>query len=279
LNISLFGEGVSVIIPSFNHAEYIEECINSVLLQTCEAREVIVVEDGSTDGSREILSQFKDRIILIEIPNSGACIARNVGAMYSTGKILAFLDSDDAWKSNMLEESLKLFGQSQAELVFCNLLRIDSKGLDLGQLESILPQEDWFFMNPGKTPFPPSATLITRSLFAKVGGWNTALKSPAEDFDFFRRCAKHTTFAKVESNLVLHREHGKSLTSRAPIYYFEDNVRAVKALLAEDTAELKITQRILIWYRLHLMFLKHSLKLRDIGLTFFVLRSFARALL
>jgi glycosyltransferase involved in cell wall biosynthesis len=93
---------VSVIIPTYNRAEVIGEAIDSVLAQTVPAHEVIVIDDGSTDGTAVILSRFRGKILLIRQPNGGAAAARNAGIRSATGDWIAFLDSDDIWLADRI---------------------------------------------------------------------------------------------------------------------------------------------------------------------------------
>ena len=93
---------VSVIISSYNYDRFIGETIESVLAQTRPADEVIVVDDGSTDNSTDVIRSFGSPVTLITQKNQGVCKARNVGAGIAKGEILVFLDSDDLWRPEKL---------------------------------------------------------------------------------------------------------------------------------------------------------------------------------
>lgn len=97
---------ISVIIPSFNCEAYIAETINSVLNQTVKVHELIVIDDGSTDKSLEVLKTFGDKIILILQENKGVCQTLNSGIRLSTGDYVAFLDSDDLWALDKIENQI-----------------------------------------------------------------------------------------------------------------------------------------------------------------------------
>jgi glycosyltransferase involved in cell wall biosynthesis len=88
---------VSVIMPAYNTARYIREAIDSVLDQDYPSKELIVIDDGSTDGTLEVLRSYGDRITLIEQRNQGSAVARNAGLAAARGECIAFLDSDDIW--------------------------------------------------------------------------------------------------------------------------------------------------------------------------------------
>lgn len=101
---------ISVIIPLYNKDSIIKDTLNSVLLQSFTDYEIIVVNDGSTDTSEKIVARFSDhRIILFNQPNKGAAAARNLGIQKANGKLIAFLDADDYWYPNHLEELVKLY--------------------------------------------------------------------------------------------------------------------------------------------------------------------------
>lgn len=114
----------SVIIPAFNVAPYIEECIQSAIDQTCQDFEVIVVDDCSTDGTAEIVESFNDdRVRLIRNPsNRGVSYSRNVGIREARGGYIALLDSDDAFALNRLEVFSRYIEQEQPDLIFDDLL-------------------------------------------------------------------------------------------------------------------------------------------------------------
>ncbi len=94
---------VSVIIPTYNRVKTIERAVNSVLAQTWTEQEVIVVDDGSTDQTGEILKVYGDKIRVIRQQNGGVSAARNAGIKAATGEIISFLDSDDEWLPSKTE--------------------------------------------------------------------------------------------------------------------------------------------------------------------------------
>lgn len=120
---------VSVIIPSYNREKTIKKAIDSVLNQTWNDLEVIVVDDGSTDNTSQVVSQTKDnRLKYIYQKNAGACVARNRGISLASGEIIAFHDSDDLWRPEKLEIEMNALQKSGADVVFCKLVRHNSDG-------------------------------------------------------------------------------------------------------------------------------------------------------
>ena len=104
---------VSVVMAAYNYAPYISEAIESVLAQTRPPLDVIVVDDGSTDATPEVLAAFGDRIRVLRQTNQGASAARNRGIEAARGEYIAFIDADDVWKPRKLELQMALFDADQ----------------------------------------------------------------------------------------------------------------------------------------------------------------------
>jgi glycosyltransferase involved in cell wall biosynthesis len=110
---------VSAIIPTYNRAKTIERAVISVLAQSWKEMEVIVVDDGSTDQTRDVLRGYGDKIRVIFQKNAGPAAARNTGIKAAKGEIISFLDSDDAWLATKTERQVKLFQRAEASGVVC----------------------------------------------------------------------------------------------------------------------------------------------------------------
>lgn len=116
-------ETVSVIVPVYNVEDYLERCLRSVTSQTYKELEIIIVNDGSTDGSREICRHWAaldERITLVEQENKGLGPARNIGIKKASGEYIAFIDSDDWWEVNAVEELMKAAIENEADIVYMN---------------------------------------------------------------------------------------------------------------------------------------------------------------
>jgi len=122
---------VSVVIPVFNGASFIARAVDSVRAQTCKDWEIIVVDDGSTDNTQTVLTGFAKRsgIICLYQENAGPAQARNLGVKSASGEYIAFLDCDDIWLPEKLEEQLTILrGNTQPGLVHSNYEVIDPRG-------------------------------------------------------------------------------------------------------------------------------------------------------
>ena len=136
---------ISVIIPAYNSEKYLERCLDSVLNQTYKDLQIIVVDDGSTDNSGQILDDYamKDsRVEVIHIENGGVSNARNTGIERAKGEYIAFVDSDDAIKENMYEELLQVIENTNVDIVSSDLLMDDKLVKHNIEADRIYQKED-----------------------------------------------------------------------------------------------------------------------------------------
>jgi len=156
---------VSVIIPAYNAAEFIEQCLNSLITQSLEAIEIIVVDDGSTDATPDLVESFiamDSRIRMIRQSNQYAGIARNAGMTQATGKYLSFLDADDFFEPDMLESMVALADEYETDIVMCGSDTYEDATGDIDDPKSIR------FIEYGKV-FTPEET--AEFLFQITKGW------------------------------------------------------------------------------------------------------------
>lgn len=189
---------VSVIIPTYNRARYVTEAIDSVLAQTYQDYEVIVIDDGSTDNTREVLEPYMDRIRYIRQENAGVSAARNRGIGEAQGQWLAFLDSDDIWLPEKLESHTAFIVEHANVCLHATgmLLQRDHLGtVDWFAHSGFLRAcpEDTYFERPlvfhltYRLAWTPTVAVKT-AVAKEVGLFDTGL-GIYEDFDFFCRCA------------------------------------------------------------------------------------------
>ena len=191
---------ISAIIPLYNGAAYIEEAVTSVLQQTLPPAELIVVDDGSTDAGASIVERIASGqatrvpVRLVRQANRGQAAARNLGVVQARGELIAFLDQDDAWYPNHLENLIKPFLQPRSRPLawsYSDLDEIDENGnmiihSFLTTLGSQHPKQDLFSCLRKDMFVLPSASLVSRKAFEKIGGFDENL-SGYEDDDLFLR--------------------------------------------------------------------------------------------
>jgi glycosyltransferase involved in cell wall biosynthesis len=160
---------VSVIIPAYNHGRFLAEAAASVLAQTYGDLEVVVVDDGSTDDTPQVLAAFQDpRLHVIRTRNHGKSAARNRGLDEARGRYIAFLDADDRWRPRKLERQLAVLEQEpDVGLVFCDFLRFDAEGALPGTLFSYVPQ---LARIPSRLTADGLARVISADTFEALGG-------------------------------------------------------------------------------------------------------------
>lgn len=207
---------VDVIIPTFNRERYLEECIRSIREQTVQPRAVIVVDDGSTDGSVALLHRLAakwDRLVVIRTPNRGVSAARNTALDHSTADLVAFIDSDDAWLPQKLERQLALFtpGRPELGLVYSGFRRVGPDGAVL-PLREIVPDKRGRVFDAMFHRFQgiaPSTMVIRRDLIERVGRFDVSL-AQAEDRALCLKLARLCEFDVVSEPLVHFRIHEDS---------------------------------------------------------------------
>jgi glycosyltransferase involved in cell wall biosynthesis len=202
---------VSVIIPAYNAENYIVDTVNSALSQTFGDLEVIVVDDGSKDGTVAALAQFGNRIRVHQQPNGGVAKARNTGVGLATGDWIAFLDADDLWLPHKLESQLH---GSDAPMTFTDRFNIGSRG-DLPELQSLVtPMKggDIFVDLMREGNFITNTSVVMRkALFEKMGGFYTGLNG-TEDWDLWIRIAEHHQIGFIPEPLVRYRFHAAGIS-------------------------------------------------------------------
>lgn len=121
---------ISVIVPVYNSGKYLDMCIDSLVNQTIKSYEIIIINDGSTDNSLDIINKYKKNNSMIKVistKNNGIGTARNIGLNNSSGKYVAFVDSDDYVACDFLEKVYKKAISSKADVVVCNMYRVINK--------------------------------------------------------------------------------------------------------------------------------------------------------
>jgi glycosyltransferase involved in cell wall biosynthesis len=178
---------VAVVLPVYNGARFVHKALDSVLAQTRPADEVIVVDDGSSDGTPEIVRRYPVR--LIEQANGGPAAARNHGAGEASSEWVAFLDADDVWKEDRLkchEEAVRC--RPDAILTYSDYTVLQPDGN--AAVKSVCPPQHLARLIRFRCPFPPSVAVVRRTVIAAVGGFDSSLRM-GEDWEFWFRIYRH----------------------------------------------------------------------------------------
>lgn len=207
---------VSVVVPVFNAAAFVEPTLESVFRQTFRDIEVIVVDDGSTDNTRAVLEKYSDRIRYLYKENGGQSSSRNAGIKVARGRYIALLDHDDIWDANKLELQLREIERDAATgMVTCGSERFN----EAGTLGSEIPRIRQFTGNQfrrkllmGNFLGSCSKTLIKKECFDTVGFFDESLRM-AEDWDMWFRIAQSYAIRAVERRLVRYRIHARNYSS------------------------------------------------------------------
>jgi glycosyltransferase involved in cell wall biosynthesis len=190
---------ISVIIPTFNRKAVIGRALQSVYVQSHPADEVIVVDDGSTDGTAELIKKQFPATTYLYQENSGVSAARNAGILAAKGQWIAFLDSDDEWLPNKLERQLQQLAE-QPDLKVCHTEEIWIRnGVRVNQMNKHAKSGGWIFDQClPLCAMSPSSILIHRTLFGRLGGFDENLPA-CEDYDLWLRITAHYPVLFIES--------------------------------------------------------------------------------
>jgi glycosyltransferase involved in cell wall biosynthesis len=215
---------ISVIIPAYNAETFLHQAIEAALKQTVMPVEILVVDDGSKDGTRSVAESYGPPVHYLHRANGGPAAARNTGLQAARGEWLAFLDADDFWPENYLESQIQTALQTEADLVFTDA-------------RVVSPSKEWpsWFQRSGhawihgmKQPSfhdafnrllrrgsfaLPSAVMMKREHVVAAGGFDERLPPGLEDFDLWLRIASRTQWALNSRARIFRSEHDSNLTA------------------------------------------------------------------
>ncbi len=240
---------VSVIIPTFNRRDFVREAVDSVLAQDFNDVELIVVDDGSTDGTAEALAAYGRRLRLIRQANSGVSAARNTGIRAAAAPLIALLDSDDLWLPGKLTTQTAFF-QRHPDALICQTEEIWIRnGLRVNpRKKHRKPSGDIFERSLQLCLVSPSAVMMRRRLLDEVGLFDESLPA-CEDYDLWLRVAcRHPVYLIDEPLIVKRGGHADQLSRRPGLDRYR--IRSLARLLqsglldpARDAAVRRVLQR------------------------------------
>ena len=224
---------VSVIIPTHNRAALVVEAIDSVLRQTYAQLEVLVVDDGSTDETPEVLRQQaqKDpRVRFVRHENRGVAAARNTGLSHARGELIGFCDSDDVLLSRKLERQVAyLADHPEAGMVYSDVRLIrDGQVETASYFSERAPREGWVFPDLLERNFIPNVSILARKAGMETAGrFNESLRS-SEDYDFWLRFCQLFQVGYLPEVLVDVRQFGDNLTQEGR--HYETHLQVLKSV-------------------------------------------------
>lgn len=228
---------VTVVIPSYNRMHTLSRALDSVFAQTASMTlEVIVVDDGSTDGTQQLVESRYPQLVYIQQANQGVSAARNTGIKRARGDWVAFLDSDDEWLPHKLQNQLQLL--SETGLKVCHTEEVWVRnGVRVNQMNKHRKRGGWIF----QTCLPlcamsPSSMLMHRDIIESIGYFDETLPA-CEDYDYWLRLTSRFEVAFVDAAcLIKYGGHADQLSRR---HWGMDRfrVQALSKILAEDLNE------------------------------------------
>jgi len=232
---------VSVVIPTYNRFPRVKDAVESVLNQTYRDFELLVVDDGSTDGTGEVLRAFGEKVKYVSQDNRGVSAARNLGLRISGGKYLAFLDSDDLWEPKKLETQVRCMDVNpQFPLCYTDEVWI-RKGIRVNPKKRHAKYSGWIFEKClPLCIISPSSVLMKGSLFNEIGGFDENLPV-CEDYDFWLRVTCRYPVLFIDKKLIVKRGgHADQLSTRS---WGNDRYRVMALEKLLGSQDLKAEER------------------------------------
>ena len=195
------GSRISVIIPTHNRLRFVQKAINSILRQTVPVAEIIIVDDGSTDGTSKALSTHSN-ITYLHQPQQGPSAARNVGALMADGDWIAFLDSDDRWLPEKCERQLRFFRQNpELKVSYTNEIWIRD-GVRVNQKKRHAKHGGWIYEKClPLCIISPSSIMMERETWLASGGFDETLPA-CEDYDLWLRLSAKVPIGFIDEFLI-----------------------------------------------------------------------------
>jgi glycosyltransferase involved in cell wall biosynthesis len=212
-------KGISVIIPTKNRSHLLKMTLLNILGQSLKPQEIIVVDDGSTDGTKEMIgNEFATSVIFLSNQGKGPGAARNTGFSRSRGEFIQFFDSDDLMTSNKLQvQSALLCADDKTDLVYGPYVMVEQEGNDWRQLDVImqfnnLPSRPLHYLVAEGWCAITQSCMFRRSVIEKAGPWREDLM-PHEDKEYWYRLGKTIRYAVHENqSCVFYRQHRNQIT-------------------------------------------------------------------
>lgn len=257
---------ISIIIPLYNKEQQIEKTLFSVFAQVWSDYEIVIVDDGSTDKSIDVVKGFKDsRIRIVQQPNAGVSVARNLGIEEACGELIAFLDADDEWKPDYLSTQIELVERyPQCDVFATNYEFRDEKGkvtqttlrkLPFQETDGILTN----YFDVASCSHPPlwtSAVMVRKSVIQSIGGFPNNISSGEDLLTWARLAAKYQIALSKKVNAVYFTPTtGPTGKTPVDLQSIHDHVGMGLRQLAHENPQIRcaINGYIAFWYKMRAM--------------------------
>jgi teichuronic acid biosynthesis glycosyltransferase TuaG len=232
---------VSIIMPAYNAEKYISEAVESVLSQTYQHWELLIINDGSTDQTENIARKYAEkdpRIVLINQANKKLAVARNTGIQSAKGEWIAFLDSDDLWVENKLELQLDSADKNpEVDLIFTDGYIFENEDKNTrkpyGIISGIFQGKEMYVLLYERNWVPVLSVLVRKSIVDKVGlqDEHPYIHYGCEDFDYWLRMAKNgAVFLGLSEKLFYYRRHSNNMSRNVQNIFFAEYYTFLKNL-------------------------------------------------
>lgn len=216
---------LTVIIPTFNRHKFLERAINSVLAQSLQDFELIIIDDGSTDLSYRLKNKYKNQLIYLKQPNKGVSAARNLGIKIANSEYIAFLDSDDVWHSDKLAKQIDYL-RINSHLLLCHSDEIWLR--DKQPLKQLSKHKksggDIFYDSLNLCLISPSTVILRKEAFYRYGLFREDLPA-CEDYDLWLRITAFNQVGFIAEKLIT--RHGGHLDQLSKKYQIMDKYRII----------------------------------------------------
>ena len=241
---------VSVVIPAYNHVRYIGECVDSVLSQDHPAIEVIVVDDGSTDGTLERLQEYGERITLLRQQGGRQARARNMAIGVASGDLVAFLDSDDRYRPGRIRAAVQAFrDDAAAALVWSDYRRIDAEGRVL-EVCRWQPRDGSFSRELiAGNPICNATATVRRGVLDEIGGFDERVPRVCDGAAWYQIAARGHRFVHLPLPLLDYRAHGANDSLRFALMTRDRDTALIDALQAYQRFGVLVGADDLRWAR------------------------------
>jgi glycosyltransferase involved in cell wall biosynthesis len=223
---------VSIIMPCYNGEAFLAEAIDSVLAQTFQGFELIVVDDGSTDKSADILARFASRVRVIRQTNRGVSAARNTGIHESKGEFIAFLDADDHWEPDFLDDMVQGLADPRTAIAYCGWQNVGVGGGKPFVPPDYEGADKMHHLLRFASLWPIHAILIRRNLMPAGVPFNPAYPA-CEDYDLWLRIASFHRIQLVPRVLAYYRKHGDANATSDQVRVARFNLLVKQRFLAD----------------------------------------------